>query len=295
MKKNILISCLVIIVTLIIFTWIIVGIELILRDVEYSNRPALAEIAVEFESYERTDNTVLDIRNKWLNFGYFEIDLDSLSVKGVSTGDWFIYNNKLYFSFYEDSEDKRKCCSIFQCDFYGENIKKISSVNINKTDSYKMVEVFDNAFYISNGTTISNGTKLDVIYPLDNRQEEIAYNGNAWDYVAQLKQQVNQQYIIIKENKKEIVIRDETTHLEYTINEETMINSEEGKSLLKFDNYLLKCTISCNRILVTARVAAKNTLYDAYITFEYDINNNNLIFQNYCEENREDFFSAFGY
>lgn len=243
--------------------------------------PNLEEVSSEFEKYNRTNDTYVVVSSRSFCFGFSEIYLGTLLDKGTDTGDCFISDGKMFFSYYERDENKQSYYGIYECDFYGENVKRLYTIRVNETDDfryYSYIDTFNNAFYIANGTYI------EVIYPIDGRRTEIWYSGNAYDYVKRLQDKSKQQYTVVKTGEKEIVVSDTTTLQEFVIGEETLNNSEEGKSLLKFKRYQLGCTISDNRILVTARIENKQFFGDsAYITFEYDVQNDKLIFQNYCE------------
>lgn len=241
-----------------------------IRDIKY---PTKEEIYQEFEQYDSTDNTVVVSSSLGLYFGNSSVCLNLLD-SGNTTGDWFIFDKKIYFSCYERERTSPKCYRIFECDFNGDNLREVYC--FERENSYK-ISTYGNAFYIS------DNTYLNVFIPSENRWYKESYEKSADDYVKELKQLEQPRFKRIKNSEKAFIFEDVHTSVQYTINDETLKNSAEGRSLLKYKHYFY-ASISDDRILVTAHVYSKGSL-NPYVTYEYDLINDKLVFQNYCEIN----------
>lgn len=269
--KKSLQSIIIIVIAILFWPCAVIGAIIAANLYDYIMYPPKAEIYQEFEKYNRTNNTVLVDSDFIFYFGDLDLSLCDFDC-GERTDDWIIVNDKVYFSCYERKNDSQKSYRIFECDYNGENLKELYC--FERQNTYN-IDAYKNAFYISDGTNIH------VFLPVENKLFTVDYKKDAKEYVKELKQQEMSRFDIENSGENKFILEDTVTAKQYTISDETMKNSEEGNSLLKF-KHILFSSISDGRILITAHIFCKGKL-DPYVIYEYDIENDKLIFQNYCE------------
>ena len=236
----------------------------------------------EFAKYHNgKDEVVLTIHNS-LYFENHILKEESLD-SGVIYGTIVVYEKYIYYLTFDGEYEglfkyRTDFANIYRCNFYGENITKICSKELNTFNDVNAKSYKDSIYieYEKNDTTfIDKYTISTDIY------ENIASgkNCNLSDYVP--KEEPSRYDIEVIENTSpqkhgKFVITDSKTGIKNVIDDNYLRNTPYIKSMEMFNYSPKRFDISNGHVLLTYSMGAGDGWNYAYLVFEYDFDSDSL-------------------
>ena len=234
------------------------------------------EIYEEFSQYGQSDDVMISL-TRGLYFHDHEIDLDTLFPGRSIVEDAVLLNNQIYLAVHT-YEAKPYPLTLYSCDLYGENLKKVFEYNPNDRTLYAEIE--EGVLYFQFQDSESHKFKIMTFDILAEELNMLSEN-HSWQtnhYVGE------ERPYIVQQQRGTFIITSQATGEQRVIDEAYLQKTEFYDSLVKFNHGICNHSVTQDKIMLAYHFNTTSFFdltVDSYpkAIFEYDFENDKLIFK----------------